>query len=64
MAEAVHVRVNGTNRDVECAPSTPLLYYLRNDLGLRATRHGCGEGNCGACTILLDGRPSHPATPT
>ncbi len=57
MAEAVKVRVNGTDRDVNCGPTTPLLYYLRNDLGLRATRHGCGEGNCGACTVLLDGRP-------
>ena len=57
MAEAVKVRVNGVERDVECGPAIPLLYYLRNDLGLRATRHGCGEGNCGACTVLLDGRP-------
>ena len=50
------MRVNGIDRDVACRPSTALLYYLRNDLGLRATRHGCGEGNCGACTILIDGR--------
>ncbi len=35
---------------------TPLLYVLRNDLGLKGTRFGCGEGNCGACTVLIDGR--------
>ena len=57
MAETPQVRVNGKERDVACKPSTALLYYLRNDLGLRATRHGCGEGGCGACTVLLDGQP-------
>ena len=38
-------------------PDTPLLYVLRNDLGLTAAKFGCGTGQCGACTVLVDGRP-------
>lgn len=38
---------------------TPLLYVLRNDLGLKGTRFGCGNGQCGACTVLIDGRARH-----
>src|SRR5687767_14999938 len=50
------VDVNGTERTVEAAPETPLLYVLRNDLGLVGTRFGCGSGQCGACFVLIDGR--------
>ena len=50
------VEVNGTGRTVEAAPETPLLYVLRNDLGLPGTRFGCGSGQCGACFVLIDGR--------
>ena len=50
------VEVNGTQRTVEAAPETPLLYVLRNDLGLPGTRFGCGSGQCGACFVLIDGR--------
>ena len=50
------VDVNGTERTVEAAPETPLLYVLRNDLGLPGTRFGCGSGQCGACLVLVDGR--------
>ena len=50
------VDVNGTQRTVEAAPETPLLYVLRNDLGLPGTRFGCGSGQCGACFVLIDGR--------
>ena len=57
MAEALKLRVNGIEREVRAEPSTPLLYILRNDLGLKGTRFGCGEGHCGACTVLLDGKP-------
>ena len=50
------VEVNGKERTVEAAPDTPLLYVLRNDLGLAGTRFGCGSGQCGACLVLVDGR--------
>jgi len=49
--------VNGASRGVEVDdPQTPLLYVLRNDLGLKGTRFGCGLAQCGACTVLVDGR--------
>jgi aerobic-type carbon monoxide dehydrogenase small subunit (CoxS/CutS family) len=51
----VTLNVNGAERTVDIEPSTPLLYILRNDLGLRGPRFGCGLGQCGACTVLLDG---------
>ncbi|HEY8520866.1 MAG TPA: (2Fe-2S)-binding protein [Gammaproteobacteria bacterium] len=51
----VSLRVNGAVHEVDVDPSTPLLYVLRNDLGLRGPRFGCGLGQCGACTVLLDG---------
>ena len=57
MAETLKVRVNGVEREVRAEPATPLLYILRNDLGLKGTRFGCGEGHCGACTVLVDGKP-------
>lgn len=48
--------VNGTEHKVEAEPGEPLLWVLRNRLGLTGTKYGCGEGQCGACTVLLDGR--------
>jgi nicotinate dehydrogenase subunit A len=48
--------VNGSVVELDLDRDTPLLYVLRNDLGLKGTRFGCGEGLCGACTILIDGR--------
>jgi len=56
MPEVFKLRVNGAEHEVRAEPNTPLLYILRNDLKLKGTRFGCGEGNCGACTVLLDGR--------
>jgi len=53
----VKLEVNGASRKVEARPDTPLLYVLRNDLGLTGTRFGCGSGQCGACFVLVDGRP-------
>lgn len=50
------VEVNGVERTVAAAAETPLLYVLRNDLGLPGTRFGCGSGQCGACFVLVDGR--------
>ena len=51
------LNVNATARSVELDdPETPLLYVLRNDLGLTGTHFGCGLSQCGACTVLIDGR--------
>jgi len=47
--------VNGEPQSVDADPGTPLLYVLRNDLGLSGPKFGCGLGQCGACTVLVDG---------
>ena len=47
--------MNGTTHTVDIDPSTPLLYILRNDLGLQGPRFGCGLGQCGACTVIING---------
>ena len=54
---AVNLKVNGAVHAVTADPETPLLYVLRNDLGLNAAKFGCGLGQCGACTVLVDGAP-------
>ncbi len=48
--------VNGKARSVDTEPDRPLLEVLREDLGLTGTKYGCGEGQCGACTVLLDNK--------
>jgi nicotinate dehydrogenase subunit A len=53
----VTLNVNGSARKVDAEPDTPLLYVLRNDLALNAAKFGCGLGQCGACTVLVEGRP-------
>jgi len=55
---AISLKVNGVAHSVPAEPDTPLLYVLRNDLGLNGPRFGCGLGQCGACTVLLDGEPT------
>ena len=50
------IEVNGERRSVAAAPDTPLLYVLRNDLGLPGSRFGCGTGQCGACFVIVDGK--------
>lgn len=52
---AVTLKVNGATHALDVDPSTPLLYVLRNDLGLKGPRFGCGLGQCGACTVIVDG---------
>jgi nicotinate dehydrogenase subunit A len=52
---ALRIRVNGTEHDVIAEPDTPLLSVLRNELSLNAPKFGCGLGQCGACTVLVDG---------
>jgi aerobic-type carbon monoxide dehydrogenase small subunit (CoxS/CutS family) len=47
------LRINGAARSVDVEPATPLLYVLRNDLGLQGPRFGCGLGQCGACTVII-----------
>lgn len=53
---ALMLHVNGKTHPVAAEPETPLLYALRNDLGLVGTRYGCGLGQCGACTVIIDGK--------
>jgi len=55
--DSIKFHVNGKALDVRAEPDTPLLYVLRNDLGLKGTRAGCVEGQCMSCTVLIDGRP-------
>lgn len=51
----LRLRVNGAAHAVDVAPAAPLLAVLRNDLGLNGPKYGCGLGECGACTVLIDG---------
>ena len=53
----MNLTVNGSVRSVDAKADTPLLYVLRNELGLVGSRFGCGSGQCGACFVLVDGRP-------
>jgi nicotinate dehydrogenase subunit A len=50
------LKVNGRDHQVDAAPDTPLLYVLREDLKLNAAKFGCGLGQCGACTVIVDGK--------
>src|SRR5207248_10400814 len=50
------LKVNGRDHQIDADPDTPLLYVLRNDLQLNAAKFGCGLGQCGACTVIADGR--------
>lgn len=54
-APATHLMINGQSCELAVDPDTPLLYVLRNDLALNGPKYGCGLGECGACTVLLDG---------
>jgi isoquinoline 1-oxidoreductase alpha subunit len=53
---SIRVRVNGVEREVEADPDMPLLWALRDILGLTGTKYGCGQALCGACTVHLDGQ--------
>jgi aerobic-type carbon monoxide dehydrogenase small subunit (CoxS/CutS family) len=57
-------QVNGQSRTVESDPNRPLLEVLREDLKLTGVKYGCGEGQCGACTVLVDGKRQHSCLTT
>jgi aerobic-type carbon monoxide dehydrogenase small subunit (CoxS/CutS family) len=57
MANPMEIEVNGKKYPVRYDPDTPLLYVLRDELGLTGSKYGCGEGQCGACTVLIGGAP-------
>ena len=57
MAGPIHAQINGKGRVLESDADTTLLFALREELGLTGTKYGCGEGQCGACTVLLNGTP-------
>lgn len=54
---ATSLEINGRTVQVEAAPDTPLLWVLRDEVGLTGSKYGCGVGQCGACTVLADGAP-------
>jgi aerobic-type carbon monoxide dehydrogenase small subunit (CoxS/CutS family) len=55
MGQTIELEINGKRYPVHYSPDTPLLYVLRDELGLTGTKYGCGEGMCGACTVLIGG---------
>jgi len=57
MPKAIELDVNGQKYPVQYDPETPLLYVLSDELGLTGAKYGCGEGQCGACSVLIAGAP-------
>jgi aerobic-type carbon monoxide dehydrogenase small subunit (CoxS/CutS family) len=57
MADPIQLEINGKRYPVRYDPDTPLLSVLRDELGLTGAKYGCGEGQCGACTVLIGGAP-------
>jgi isoquinoline 1-oxidoreductase alpha subunit len=55
---AISLTINGTRQEIDAEPDMPLLWVLRDELGLTGTKYGCGTGDCGICTVLVDGRPA------
>ena len=55
---AISIDVNGKSLEVDADPSTPLLWVLRDHLGMTGTKYGCGIAQCGACTVHIDGHPT------
>ena len=61
-ARPIRLDVNGAHHTLDVPPDTPLLYILRNDLGLNGPKFGCGLGECGACAVLVEGRAVRSCT--
>ena len=57
MAKEIKLKVNGEEHAINVEPNKTLLEVLRNNLGLTGTKYGCGTGDCGACTVIIDGKP-------
>ena len=57
MKKLINLNVNGTEYELAVAPNRTLTQALRDDLGLFGTKEGCGVGDCGACTVIMDGKP-------
>ena len=57
------LKVNGKNHEIDADPDTPLLYVLRDDLKLNAAKFGCGLGQCGSCTVIVDGKAGSGVVP-
>ena len=55
----VHVNINGRDYDIDCEPTARLIDVLRKDLGFTGVKEGCGEGECGACSVIIDGKLSN-----
>jgi nicotinate dehydrogenase subunit A len=62
MPTVTELHVNGSKHAVNADPDRSLLQVLREDLDLTGSKYGCGEGRCGACTVLIDGRPTRSCT--
>jgi len=62
MPEAIRFTLNGAPAEIEVDPERSLLWVLRTELGLTGTKYGCGEEECGACTVLVDGRAVYACT--
>ena len=58
------VTINGKTHQVETEPDTPLLWVIRDELGMTGTKYGCGIAQCGACTVLIDGQPTRSCVTT
>ena len=58
----MRLTINGVNRELDADPSTPLLWVLREQAGLTGSKYGCGVGQCGSCTVHIDGKPVRSCT--
>ena len=58
----MRLTINGVNRELDVDPSTPLLWVLREQAGLTGSKYGCGVGQCGSCTVHIDGKPVRSCT--